>query len=55
MKLFIYVSALGAQSGSLQTIIACMCQTDVANARTETQRRYVDCKGSDLNCPALAR
>lgn len=44
-------SASGVQGGSIQPMIASMCQTDLTKVRTEALRRYLDCKEGDLSCP----
>lgn len=48
-------SASGVQGGSIQPMIASMCQTDLTKARTETLRRHLDCKEGDLGCPVPAQ
>ena len=48
-------SASGVQGGSIQPMIASMCQTDLTKARTEALRRYLDCKEGDLSCPVPAQ
>ena len=48
-------SAAGAQGGSIYPMIASACQIDLTKARTESLRRYLDCKEGDLSCPVPAR
>jgi uncharacterized protein YecT (DUF1311 family) len=48
-------SASGAQGGSIQPMIASICQTDVTKARTEALRHYLDCKEGDMSCPVPAQ
>ncbi len=48
-------SASGVQGGSIQPMIASICQTDLTKTRTEALRRYLDCKEGDLSCPVPAR
>ncbi len=52
---FIHLAASGVQGGSIQPMIASMCQTELTKARTEALRRYLDCKEGDLSCPVPAQ